>query len=100
MIQKLKPATLRNPCLKGLKLILAFLFITLSTTAVSQKPSGFSGRDSDSIKYANPPVYLGEPLSNAGTSLLNDLDGSIKFIYRQGDWDHGGFSDKVYYIST
>ncbi len=47
-----------------------------------------------------PPLYLGEPASNAGTSLLADRDGSIVFIYREGDHDKGGFSNTVFYRRT
>ena len=57
-------------------------------------------RDCQAIQNAKAPVFLGEPLSNEGTNLLNDVDGSIKFIFRKGDWDHGGFSDELYAISS
>jgi len=46
----------------------------------------------------SPPEYLGEPVSSEGTSLLKTKDNKIVFIYRKGDWDHGGFSTKVFYM--
>jgi len=46
------------------------------------------------------PIFLGEPPSNAGTTLIKEKDGSISFIYRPGDWDLGGFSDTVFFINT
>jgi hypothetical protein len=49
---------------------------------------------------AQPPVYLGEPPANEGTSLLREKDGSINFIFRKGDWDHGGFSDELFSMVT
>lgn len=52
------------------------------------------------IENAKPPVYLGEPPSNAGTNLLKEKDGSLNFIFRKGDWHHGGFSDEVYSMKT
>jgi len=48
----------------------------------------------------DPPEYLGEPVSSAGTSLLKDMDGKLYFIFRKGDWDHGGFTDTVFYKSS
>ena len=62
-----------------------------------------SEQESDKIPLTNPPlepIYLGEPPSNAGTTLIKDNDGSIKFIFRKGDWDYGGFSDTVFYMTT
>jgi len=44
-----------------------------------------------------PPQYLGEPVASAGTTLVKAKDGRLIFIYRNGDWDHGGFSTEVYY---
>lgn len=71
-----------------MKLNLLTAFMCLTLLAIAQKD-------------ALPPIYLGEPSSNEGTNLLNDNDGSIKFIYRNGDWDSkGGFSDEIYSIST
>jgi len=61
--------------------------------------------DTESIKItdyksANSPIYLDEPESNAGTSLLTDNDGSLMFIFRKGDWDYGGFSDTVFFKTS
>lgn len=49
---------------------------------------------------AQQPIHLGEPESNAGTSLLTDNDGSLMFIFRNGDWDYGGFSDTVFFKTS
>lgn len=46
------------------------------------------------------PEQLGEPPSNAGTTLIMEKDSSISFIYRPGDWDFGGFSDTVLLMNT
>ncbi len=71
-----------------MKLSLLTVFMCLTFFAIAQKE-------------ILPPIYLGEPGSNEGTNLLNDNDGSIKFIYRKGDWDSkGGFSDEIYSISS
>ncbi|MBT7394169.1 MAG: exo-alpha-sialidase [Prolixibacteraceae bacterium] len=86
-----------------MRFICLILFVFLSVVIFAQHYvvlSAFGNRSLDEIENAKPPVYLGEPSSNEGTNLLNDIDGSIKFIYRQGDWDHGGFSDEVYFKTT
>ena len=52
------------------------------------------------ILKAGAPKYIGEPCSNEGTNLLAEKDGSIKFIYRKGDWDNGGFTHELFQMST
>jgi lysophospholipase L1-like esterase len=52
------------------------------------------------INEAQPPIYLGEPSSNEGTTLVNDYEGNSVFVFRKGDWDHGGFTDTVFYKMT
>ncbi len=52
------------------------------------------------INRASPPRYLGEPSSNEGTTLVADINNQPVFVYRHGDWDHGGFSDTVFYQKT
>lgn len=49
------------------------------------------------VLVAPPPQYLGEPISNEGTTLVNDLNGHSIFVLRKGDWDHGGFTDTVFF---
>ena len=82
-----------------LSLILVGLFISFDVSSQSEAIA-IVNREFNKIQSAKPPIYLGEPSSNEGTNLLNDIDGSIKFIYRLGDWDSGGFSDEVYYKIT
>lgn len=75
--------------------------LIISFSCYSQtNPKLFGERNIHDIQHAKPPLYLGEPPSNEGSNLLVDNDGTIKFIYRLGDWDHGGFSDEVYFITT
>ncbi|NQU50981.1 MAG: exo-alpha-sialidase [Bacteroidetes bacterium] len=83
------------------KYLIFLIFITSVGIAqnLGLKPE-FGNRESRKINNAKPPLYLSEPPSNEGTNLLVDNDGSIKFIYRQGDWDNGGFSDEVYFKTT
>lgn len=76
-----------------------FRFLDLYLLTLAVVPNIFGTTASDSVKVL-PPIYLGEPISNEGTNLLNDVDGSIKFIYRKGDWDFGGFSDEIYSMET
>lgn len=54
-------------------------------------------KDHNSPTDIQAPLYLGEPQASEGTSLLKTKEGEIIFIYRKGDWDHGGFSNMVYY---
>lgn len=85
-----------------IKLTIPFIIgvVIFSISCSQNNPNIFGERDIQNIEDANPPLYLGEPPSNEGTNLLVDNDGSIKFIYRVGDWDHGGFSDEVYYMTS
>ena len=81
--------------------LLFLILISLQILAQNRKVSlEFGNRNLQEIQNAKPPIYLGEPSSNEGTNLLKDVDGSIKFIYRLGDWDHGGFSDELYSMTT
>ena len=84
------------------KFIIASIFSVLITSySFSQDQNNYlTERSTQNIQNAKPPLYIGEPPSNEGTNLLVDNDGSIKFIYRLGDWDHGGFSDDVYFKTT
>jgi len=84
---------------KYLSLILVGLFISFNVSSQSEAIA-ILNREFYKIQTAKPPKYLGEPISNEGTNLLNDVDGSIKFIYRLGDWDSGGFSDEIYSMTT
>lgn len=83
------------------QLISILIWLTFLSSSIVQAQDKVTGeRNIHDIQNAKPPLYLGEPPSNEGTNLLVDNDGSIKFIYREGDWDHGGFSDEVYYMTT
>ena len=79
--------------MKILKLSLLILIVASCQT---------ENNPTEHTNYLNidPPEYLREPLSNAGTSLLTDNDSSIVFIYRKGDYDYGGFTDTVFYRRT
>ncbi|TKG90749.1 exo-alpha-sialidase [Puteibacter caeruleilacunae] len=84
---------------KQMKLIFPLILSYWIAAGFTQQ-SDIQGRNPLDIANAKPPIYLGEPPSNEGTNLLVDNDGSIKFIYRKGDWDHGGFSDEIYSMTT
>ncbi len=64
-----------------------------------------SGNPEDAVKFVqnithekpSPPIYLGEPQAHEGATLLRDGDSTIIYIYRNGDWDTGGFSNAVFY---
>lgn len=45
----------------------------------------------------NEPVYLGEPVQNACTMMVDPLDGKIRHFFRKGSWDIG-FSSVVYSV--
>ena len=80
-----------------MKFNLIILFVLWARLIDAQQVEGLIvGRSLEDIEEAQPPIYLGEPPSNEGTNLLVDNDGSIKFIYRKGDWDHGGFSNELF----
>jgi len=66
------------------KLIVLFLFTILIGCSTTRDDSNVNNkrRDSLDIQTAKAPVYLGEPLSIEGTKLLNDVDGSIKKLFK------------------
>ena len=74
------------------------LILSLLTIAIIACQSPTAPEQNQKSSSASPPEYLGEPVSSEGTSLLRDNDGSIMFIFRKGDWDHGGFTDTVFYM--
>ena len=69
------------------QLISILIWLTfLSSSNVQSQDKVTGERNIHDIQNAKPPLYLGEPPSNEGTNLLVDNDGSLKFIYREGDW--------------
>ncbi|MCK5820403.1 MAG: exo-alpha-sialidase [Bacteroidales bacterium] len=86
------------------KLLFTCLLVTLllsptDSFSASQNKNLIAENSSKKIRaiVASPPKYLGEPTSNEGTTLVNDLDGNSIFVFRKGDWDHGGFTDTVFF---
>ena len=58
--------------------------------------SGFLSAQNNKVLISSPQ-YLAEPVGISGTTLVMTREGKLVFIYRKGDWDHGGFSSMVYY---